>query len=225
MVLVWATLSPLSAQAVWQVSPAAPGLRIDGHLDDWANVPAFEVSPEQSHQSTNNFGQDDLKLTIRLQWDKESLYMALEWQDDVYDIQEIRRQEAVYMAADGTRRDRMYFFDNLKFSVRRSDYDYTLWLSPRAGGDGPFSWQRLLEGYRGMEAASSAPLVAARESDGRVTMEVRFWWDQLRLEGKKKKNYPLTLIVSDSDLPGQLLEFKASRPKWIMWQGTLSLVE
>ena len=225
VVLLWPASSTLLAQTEWEVRPVVEGLRIDGHLEDWQGVPVLELSPSSAPRSTENFGKDDLDLKVRLLWDKDSLYVALEWQDDIRDIKEVRRQDAIFVTSDGTRRDRMYFYDNLKFSIRQSDYDFTLWLSPRYAGDGPHTWQRLLQGYRGMEAAVSAPLITARENGQTVTMELRFQWDQLRLKGKKNKTYPLTLIVADSDLPGQLLEYKAGRPKWLMWQGTLRLVE
>ena len=86
-------------------------------------------------------------------------------------------------------------------------------------------WYRLLEGYGGMERATGVPMVSAREQGDRVTVEVMLIWKQLRLKGKKNLEYPLTLVVADSDDPGRILEYKLDHLKWLGWKGRIRLVE
>jgi hypothetical protein len=116
-------------------------------------------------------------------------------------------------------------FDNFKFHIRKSDYDYTAWISPRANDEGPHYWCRLLEGYGGMERATGAPMITARHQGNRVTMEVLLLWKQLRIKPKKNQTIPLRLVVADSDLPGKLLESKVEHIKWVGWMGQIKVVE
>ena len=220
--LVW---SLPQDRADYEVQSASERVIVDGAIADWDGVAAISLTPESAHASTGDFGADDLAITARFLWDKEYLYVALDWQDDKVDLKEVRRQDAVFLASDGRRRDRMYFYDYLKLAISEQDYNYMMWVSPKLAGEGPYSWQRLLEGYDGTETAAAAPLVAARELDGRVTIELRFTWKGLRLKGKKNETIPLALIVADSDEPEQLLNYKAAHPKWLTWRGRLRLVE
>ena len=119
----------------------------------------------------------------------------------------------------------MLFFDNLKLHIRKSDYDYTMWGSPRAHDEGPYFWSRLLEGYGGMERATSAPMVTARNHGGHVTMEVELLWKQLRIKPDKKRLLPLRLLLADADLPGKQLETKLKDLKWVGWRGQLKIVK
>src|SRR5690606_34534908 len=167
--------------------------------------------------SEGEFGEDDVRLTIRGVRNQDYLYLAIEWYDDVWDVAEVRRRDAVWISTDGTRRDRMLFFDYFKFHLRRGDYDYTLWLSPRVNDQGPHSWHRLLTGYSAMERASSAPLSSARQQESYLTIEVMFLWHVCRLD-RARTSRLLTLIGADSDEPGYLPDTKLRNFKWIAWQ-------
>ena len=216
----------LFADTVWEIPEREVDILIDGFLDEWEGVPAMVLEPGGSDvQSAGEFGQDDLRAEIRALWDKEYLYVALDWQDNVWDIQDVSRREAVWVDSNGRRRDRMHFFDNIKFHIRKSDYDYTMWLSPRVADAGPFSWCRLLQGYGGMERATSAPTITARDHGNRATIEVVLLWKQLRIKPKKNQNVPLRLVIADSDLPGKMLDSKVQFLKWLGWKGQFRIVE
>ncbi|MDA2938279.1 hypothetical protein MYX75_08465, partial [Acidobacteria bacterium AH-259-A15] len=213
------------AQTVWDVSRKSRDIQIDGFIEDWAGVPKTRLNlSAPSVRGNGNFGGDDLDLALQALWDQQNLYVAVQWEDDTWDIKRIGRHEAVWVSPERRRRDRMLFFDNLKFHIREADYDYTLWISPRVSGEGPFMWHRLLKGLKGMETATSAPLVTARFHEGKATMEIMFLWRELRIKPKDQKIIPLTLIVADSDLPGRFLEAKHKHLKWLEWHGRLQLL-
>lgn len=214
------------AETRWEIPEREVDVLIDGFLDEWDGVPVKVLEPGGAGvKSDGEFGIDDLRIGIRALWDKEYLYLALDWHDDVWDIKSVSRREAVWLDSEGRRRDRMQFFDNFKFHIWESDYDYTMWLSPRVDGEGPFSWCRLLLGYGGMERATSAPTITARHQGERATVEVVFLWKQLRIKPKKNQDVPLRLVLADSDLPGKMLDSKVKFLKSLEWSGQLRIVE
>lgn len=220
LVFVSAALS----QPAWDVSKRDRDILIDGYLEEWSGVPAFELTPDTKDIRTGGeFKPNDVKVSVQALWDEEYLYLALTWTDDEWDIKEVSRKDAVWIDPDKKRRDRMQFFDNFKFHIRKSDYDFTLWVSPRINERGPFSWARLLEGFKGMERATGAPMVSAREHSDRATLEIMLLWKQLRLNPEKEGKLPLTMMVSDGDHPGRLLEYKADFVKWLGWVGYMNL--
>ncbi|HUG43876.1 MAG TPA: hypothetical protein VMN76_06505 [Acidobacteriota bacterium] len=213
-------LVPALGDGTWEIPYRDREIRMDGVLDEWEGVPYLEISPEAtSLHSSGAFSPDDVRLKARAFWDETRLYLALEWMDDVWDIENIRRQDAVWIGSDGRRRDRMLFSDNLKLHIRETDYDYILWVSPRVEDRGPYFWNRLLLGYQGMERASAAPFISARDHGDRVTIEIQFSWDSLRRRAREGTEFPVTFILADSDSPGALLESKLLNLKWLAWRG------
>jgi len=214
------------AEPLWEIPFRDREILIDGHLDEWEGVPALIIAPGlEEIRSGGEFVDEGLRLALQAVWDEEYLYLGLTWTDDVFDLKEISRKDAVWVDDEGRRRDRMFFFDYLKFHIRKSDYDYTLWLSPRANDQGPFMWYRLLEGYRGMERATGQPMVSAREEDQEATIEVMLLWKELRLKAEEGVELPLTLILADGDDPDRLLEYKSNRQKWLAWVGKVRMLE
>jgi hypothetical protein len=219
-------LTTVFAEIRWEIPEREFEILLDGFLDEWEGVPSIVLAPgEPELKSAGDFGENDLHVKLMAVWDKERLYLALNWRDDIWDIQKVTRREAVWIDPEDTRRDRMHFFDNFKFHIRKSDYDYTMWVSPRANDEGPHFWCRLLEGYGGMERATSAPMVTARNHGRHVTAELELFWEQLRLKPRKKETIPIRLVVADADLPGKLLETKLPHLKWVGWMGQLRVVE
>ena len=218
---------PLAAQPAWNIPHRDREILIDGFLNEWGDVPGLLIAPSvEGLRSGGQFnGDEDASLKVQALWDAEFLYLGLTWRDDVWDVEEVTRQNAVWIDSDKKRRDRMYFFDYLKFHIRDADYDYTLWLSPRAEERGPFFWYRLLEGYKGMERATASPMITAREGDGQVTIEIMLLWKELKIEPKPGRPIPLTLILSDSDKPNRVMESKVDSLKWIAWRGEVHLAE
>ena len=214
--------------ADWRVPRADREIRVDGHLDEWQGIPALTLSPEvEGLESGGAFsGEGDVYLTLQAAWDPERLYVAIVWRDDEWDIEEVKRRDAVWVDPQGKRRDRLLFFDNLKLHFHEADYDYVFWLSPRKDDQGPYFWCRLLEGYRRLERASLDPLVSTSlRDDGSQQMEVMFFWKQLRQDPKRKKPLPVTVILADSDQPRVSLESKLPHLKWLAWVGYIQFIE
>lgn len=224
LILVLAVMTAnVLAQETWSIPRRDREILIDGSLNEWVGVPSIRLSPEVPElRSDGSFTEGDVELLVQGMWDQQYIFIALTWSDDTWDVRDVSRRDAVWIDPENRRRDRMLFFDNVKFHIRRSDYDYTLWLSPSAGGQGPFYWYRLLQGYRGIERATAAPMVHSREEDGRVTLELMLLWRELRL--KPGEPFPLTLLLCDSDLPGRLLEAKVDQLKWLAWQGECQFI-
>jgi hypothetical protein len=217
-------LNPLFAQDLWQVPQTKEPIRVDGHLDEWQGVPAVVLEQGRIRvSSTGSFKPEDLRVTVRALWDKDRLYVALEWKDDIWDIRQVRRNEVVWVSPDGQRRDRMIFFDNLRFQIKEVDYDYTLWLSPRIADQGPYAWNRLQKKVKGVEVAVQVPSIAVRYNEGVATMELALPFKDLRLKGKVGRSYPVSLLVADSDSPGAPLEVKLNKLKWLEWNGQIVL--
>ena len=214
-----------SGPFVWQIPKRIRHVQMDGFLDEWdGNLPQFVLNPSVSSlKKMGEFGTNDLNLSLRFLWDLQNLYIAVEWEDDTWDLKRITRSKAVWLSPDGRRRDRMHFFDNLKVQIQKPDYNYILWTSPRALDQGPFVWHRLLEGFTGMETATSPPLITGRFRDNKVTMEIMFYWKELRIKPKTGSVIPLRLIVADSDLPKGTLDSKLDNLKWLEWRGKINL--
>ena len=225
LTLLMVSFLHVHAQSVWEIPQKSGDIQMDGFLDEWdGSLPKLVLTPSASSlRTTGEFGPNDLNVSLRFVWDRQNLYIAVEWEDDTWDIKRIRRDQAVWVSPDRRRRDRMHFFDNLKVHIQEADYDYILWTSPRALEQGPFMWHRLLEGLTGMETATSPPLTTARFRDNKVSMEILFIWKELRIEPKPATTIPLTLIVADSDLPDGFLESKLDHLKWLEWRGHLRL--
>jgi hypothetical protein len=176
------------SQQFFEIQESDREILIDGFLKEWEGIPALKLAPgENGIKTGGELDASDVSLNIQFLWNKQYLYLGLTWKDETWDIEEVTRKDAVWVDQDNRRRDRMYFFDNLKFHIRMSDYDYTLWLSPATRDKGPFMWYRLLEGYGGMERATGTPMVSAKQQDGFMTAEVMLVWQQLKLEGEKRE--------------------------------------
>ena len=222
--VVWASLILfpvlLRGQTNWEITQRQRHIQIDGFTKEWEGIPSLKLFREIGSEG---FEEGDSQLSLRGLWDKENLYLALLWTDDVWDIERVRRRDAVWVTPDRRRRDRMLFFDFLKFHIRRSDYDYTFWLTPRVESKGPYRWHRLLEGLKGMETATAPPVITGRQNKNIATMEVLFSWREMRIKPKAGKVIPLRLILADSDLPETPLEMKLERLKSIRWRGSIVL--
>lgn len=208
-------------------SGADSEIRVDGSLGEWQSTPALRISPDASDiAASGEFKDGDFDFKLRSKWNKQYLYLAIEWQDDTWDIEEVTRKEATWHDPDSAqRRDRMYFFDNFKFHIRESDYDYTLWVSPQDGDNGPYHWARLLMGYRGNERAGAKPMLRASSNGDTSYIEMMIVWKQLKLKPKNGLVIPIRLTVTDSDLPGRFEETKVSSMKSVEWVGNLTLID
>lgn len=215
-----------AAQNVWTVPRVESHIQMDGRLDDWQGITPVVLDPAGGAvRSLGEFSANDLRLSLRAAWKKDGFYMALEWQDNSWDVEEVSRNEANWIDPEGKRRNRMAFFDNMSLQLRRSDMHYTVWVSPRANEQGPFSWAKLF-GKKRMELAGTPPLISTFVSDdGRVHMELLFQWKDMLLKPKSYKDLLCRIDVADSDLSGQPLESKVGMLKSLQWVGLMTFAK
>ena len=212
------------SQNVWKVAERDSDIQLDGFLKEWSEIPKMVLNPSTSGVGRiGTFDENSLDVTIQAVWDRENLYVAIHWHDDIWDVARVPRSEAVWLSADSRRRDRMLFYDNIRFQIRQADYDFMFWFSPRIEGKGPFNWHRLLEGLKGMEAAVSSPLLTTRSTGDEATVEIIFPWRELRIKPENNRVIPFTLLVADSDHPGLFLQRKEKLLKWLEWRPQLQL--
>ena len=223
------TLSLASIQSptgtTWVIPHSETRVQMDGLLTEWQGFEAIEMAPDRPYLVTEGqFGQDDLKVVVRSVWTRQGLHVALRWEDDAWDVEEIRRSNAIWVDSDGKRRNKMYYFDNLRLEMRRKDFHYTLWISPRADGRGPFHWTRMF-GKNRLEVASTPPLISLRSEPGVLQMEWLFRWQDLRLKPKDYDDLRFRIEVADSDQPGRSLEGKMESLKLLTWGGSMSFAK
>lgn len=226
LLLVGCLARATEAQPTWTILPALGQVQIDGFIEEWKGIPELILEPNASGISPQgDFGAHDLSVSLRGLWDKERLYLGLQWKDDVWDVEEVPRRQAVWITPDKQRRDRMIFFDYFRFLILEPDYDFTFWFTPRLNDRGPFLWHRLLEGLKGMETATASPMVVGRFENGVATLEVLLYWKELKIKPRTRRPIPLSLLAADSDLPGKTLETKLKQLKWLEWSGQMILSE
>lgn len=224
LLILWGSTGGLFGQRVWQVPQRSRAILVDGYLNDWQGIQGLAIAPQQPGiRSNGSFHPNDVAVVLRALWDKEKLYIAVQWQDDKWDVKQVPPRQAIWISPDHRRRDRMYFFDNLRLNLRQGDHDYLLWTSPRLEEEGPFMWQRLVKLPAGLENASYPPMVSARYQKGVSTLEMLFFWKQLQMKGKKGETVSLGAVVTDSDMPGAFLETKLPHLKSLGWSGEMRL--
>ena len=120
-------------QQRWEIPQRERHIQIDGFTDEWQGVPWLKLSPSDGDEG---FKEGDVELRIQGLWDKENLYLAMHWTDDVWDIERVRRRDAVSLTPDRRRRDR---------------------TQARAPGDGDTPWGRA---GQSLEETRALPLPA-----------------------------------------------------------------
>ncbi len=228
VVLLTFCLSSLNVlgQAVWEVRKKQTAIQVDGFLEEWDAIPGLTVQPGAPNVRSESITQaDDASLVAKAVWDGDNLYMGLQWTDNTWDVEQVLRQQAVWLTPQQQRRERMLFYDYLKIQMSDPDFDFVLWVSPRINNRGPYSWSRLLMGAKRMETAISPPVISGRQQEGSASLEILFPWRELHAKPKAGKTLPLTLLLADSDLPGKPLELKLPQLKSLVWDGVIKLAE
>ena len=231
--MLWICLLLLSQGGVandsrWSIPYRSSEVLMDGFLSDWEGLPSIQLDPAVSGVKVAGIPAGDYATaSVKAFWDQTGLYLAIEWRDDIWDVQQVKRSEAVFLASDGRRRDRMYLYDNIRIQFRDVKYNYLLWVSPRVDGRGPYYWQRLQRGGKFLERATHVPVINPRASDGRGTLEIMLTWKQLGLTPKnmRKKGLRAILTLADSDSPEMSVEGKLGRVGRLDWTGLIELGE
>ena len=211
---------------VWSIPYRSSPVLVDGFLSDWEGVPSIQLDPAAAGVKVAGLPSGDYATaSVKAFWHQTGLYLAVDWKDDIWDIERVTRSEAVFEASDGRRRDRMYLYDNIRFQFRHVKYNYLLWASPRIDGRGPYYWQRLQRGGKFLERATHVPVITPRASDGRATLEIMLTWQQIGLKPKdvRKKGLRAILTLADSDFPKMSVEGKLDRVGRLDWTGLIEL--
>ena len=212
----------------WSIPYRSSGVLLDGFLSDWQGLPAIQLDPAALGVKVAGIPAGDYaSASVKACWNETGLYLAVDWKDDIWDVQRVPRSEAVFVASDGRRRERMYLYDNIRIQIRDVKYNYLLWTSPRIDSRGPYYWQRLQRGGKFLERATHVPVITPRESDGRATLEILLTWEQLGLKPKevRKKGLRAILTLADSDSPEMSSEDKLGRVGRLDWTGLIELGE
>jgi hypothetical protein len=76
-------------------------IRVDGSLSEWEGIPALRISPKTPDMTVDGeFKEEDFDFQIKSFWNKQYLYLAIQWQDDVWDIEDVSRKNATWTDPD-----------------------------------------------------------------------------------------------------------------------------
>ncbi len=197
---------------------------IDGHLKEWHNVPGIVFSSNDSTPGVFDEGRkpfdgiNDLHVNLKLAWNDDGLFAAIEWRDDVIDTRRVStRAEARWEHPSGNgARDGMYFSDNIVLRIQRGDnYYYGNWMSPM--DQNPHQWQLLRLGPQGTAyTETDKPIMTSRRvENGKVLIEAFWSWEMLHFKPRANEIVKIRIIPTDADQPGIPFEIKERNVKYM----------
>ncbi len=201
-------------------------IAIDGYLNEWGGVLPTALQPggEEIGLRGAFAGTEDHEADAYALWDADFLYLAVVVIDDTVDIARIRPHNQVWTGPDGTRKDRMFYFDHLKIFIRdpSSNLGNNIWITPKQADGAPYAW-----GHRQRSPADEQlPVMLAGELVGGIyTFEVALPWSWLEITPRTDSVIKARILLVDSDLPNVSIEDKiaAEAEKWIWWTGAFRL--
>ncbi len=201
-------------------------IEIDGYLNEWGGVLPTALKPGGEDIGLRGAfaGTDDHEADAYALWDAEFLYLAVAVTDDAVDIARIRPDNQVWTGPDGTRKDRMFYYDHLKIFIKdpSSNLGYNIWITPEQADGAPYAW-----GHRQRSPADEQlPVTLASELVGGIyTFEVALPWSWLEIAPRTGAVIKARVLLVDSDLPNVSIEDKIAQKaeKWIWWTGAFRL--
>lgn len=218
-------LLPLNVAAL-DLRVAEWPIAIDGYLNEWGGVLPAALQPGGEEIGVRGAfaGLDDHEADAYAVWDAEFLYLAVAVTDDAVDIARIRPDNQVWTGPDGTRKDRMFYYDHLKIFIRdpSSNLGNNVWIAPKQADGGPYAW-----GHRQRSPPDEQlPVILAGERRGGIyTFEVALPWSWLEITPRTGTVIKARILLVDSDLPDVPIEDKIAQEseKWIWWAGAFRL--
>jgi hypothetical protein len=218
-------LLPLNLAAV-DLQVAEWPIEIDGYLNEWGGVLPTGLEPGGENIGLRGAfaGTDDHEADAYALWDAEFLYLAVAVTDDAVDIARISPDNQVWTGPDGTRKDRMFYYDHLRVFIRdpSSNLGYNIWITPKQADGAPYAW-----GHRQRSPADEQlPVLLAGELVGGIyTFEVALPWSWLEIAPRTGTVIKARILLVDSDLPDVPIEDKIAgeAEKWIWWSGAFQL--
>ena len=176
---------------------------IDGNLDEWADMPAFESS-HLVYQVDGWDGTDDVTALWRLGWDNGNLYVAVQVDDD-YHVQTQNGNQIFKGDGVSLQLDTQLEAD---FGNRLSPDDFQINLSPGDfAGTPPVAYR-----FRGDNSGNLTDMpghgiqVAARRSGDGYTLEAAIPWSNLGITPQSGLELGIALNANDNDTPGTAVQ-------------------
>ena len=222
-----ATLLLLPFQvAALDIQVADRPIEIDGYLNEWGGVLPIAIKPGGEDIGLRGAfaGPDDHEADVYALWDAQFLYLAIAVIDDVIDIAKVHPDNQVWTGPDESRKDRMFYYDQLKLFTRdpSANLGHNIWITPKQPDGEPYVW-----GHRQRsEPDEQLPIILAGELvDNIYTFEVALPWSWLELTARSGTVFNARILLVDSDLPGVTIEEKIAQEveKWIWWTGAFKL--
>ncbi|MEM8509587.1 MAG: hypothetical protein AAF717_17275 [Bacteroidota bacterium] len=175
---------------------------IDGADTEWGEATVFSFEDNSSHgwDVHGNFEPQDLSAKISITWNTEGLYVFVKWLDDVIDQQKIEQSAAILTTPKGRRLDKMYLFDNLKIQLSTRELRSTTWFT---NGEEALQWHslRLKESGTSYPAHSPIPGYAYHRQGQEAQLEIKYYWNALKIVPRQGALLEVLLVVTDSDRP------------------------
>ena len=202
-------------------------IEIDGYLPEWGGVLPISLQPGGDGIGVRGAfaGTDDHEADAYAVWDAQFLYLAIAVTDDAVDIAKIHPDNQVWSGPNGERKDRMFYYDQLKLFVRDSSSSLgnNLWITPKQPDGAPYAW-----GHRQRSPADEhfPGDLAGELVEGTYTFEVALPWSWLEITPRTNTVFNIRILLVDADLPGVPIEEKIAEKteKWIWWAGSFTLM-
>ncbi|MBO4345443.1 MAG: hypothetical protein J5833_06795, partial [Victivallales bacterium] len=197
MILMGRKQHPITIKRTRPTAQAAKAnsIRIDGKLDDWADIPPIAVShltPDcVKYSGGRHNGADDCSADLRFAWDERFLYIAAKVKDDKHFQQS--RGESVWSG------------DCIQFAMveggplppsRAQDVSVLREFAIAVDDNGPyiFNW------CAREPALVENPNIAATVGDGEIIYEAAIPWEKIKLSKPfAGKRFGLSFVVADND--------------------------
>ncbi|MEM6525794.1 MAG: hypothetical protein AAF693_18490 [Bacteroidota bacterium] len=188
-----------------------PNTDIGLESSQWASLEkySFDGIANDFFSTSSTFELNDLMIDLKIGWNDKGLLFNVLWKDDVVDYTRITKGNAIIKDADGNRRDKMYFYDNMEIKLVNDDFIYESWWSI---SDLIYQWHslRVKENDQWQSELTPRPNFEKDIDEKEVRLFVQIEWEVLGFEAPANKGINLIFVVSDSDQPEQSIDNKMS---------------
>ena len=177
---------------------------LDGNLEEWGSIPAFEASHRVYAAASWN-GTADLTAVWRLGWDDQYLYVAVAVQDDVH----VQTQTGNQAFRGDSLEMQLSIDPSFRTRTRLNPTDFQIQLSPGNFGNLPpeaFRFQANANGQMRDALGHGVRVAAVRQPDG-YTLEAAIPWRDLGVSAPfVGQVLGANLNANDNDTPGTAVQ-------------------
>ena len=197
MILMGRKQHPIKVKRTRPTAQAAraKAIKIDGNLDDWADIPPIVVNekiPECIKYNKGNYnGADDCSAELRFAWDEKFLYIAAKVKDDKH-FQKSRGAS-------------LWSGDCIQFALvdggplpqsRWQDASAIKEFAIAADNNGPYIYSWCTKEH----ALMANPNIAVSGGDGEIIYEAAVPWEHLKVSKPASgKRLGVSFVVADND--------------------------